>query len=294
VGAASIGGAEKGYIRTWKHSPFFVSLGFEEGGSAARAEAKGCFGHKKVQLGILVKEYTLPQVLQLGVFQVGKVLVGTVPVEPTTEVGAAIRAAILRTGPEAAEASLLVSLTNGYALYVASAEEYEAQHYEGGSTIYGPNTAAMLTYELGRLSGSLREGPPLVRVAPANAYLREATSHFWPQQPIPAGFRREVEGATCTPGELRVRWTDLRPGTLIPADGPILQLEESHGGKWALRAEDGHPDVQVRGLEPRGKGYLWEARWIPRSIPSGAYRFRVLRRQGLEEVIAPTCVVSGS
>jgi neutral ceramidase len=291
VGAASVGGAEKGYIRTWKHRPFFVNLSFHEGGSAARDEPEGCFGHKKVQLGILVKEYSLPQVLQLGVFQVGEVLVGTVPVEPTTEVGAAIREAILEAGPGNAARSLVVSLTNGYALYVASTEEYEAQHYEGGATLYGPNTAAMLSYELGQLSGSLREGSPVIRVDSAYAYLREGPSHFWPPRPIPPGFRRNVEGATCTLGELRVRWTDLKPGTLIPADGPILQLEESRGGEWVLRAEDGDPDVQVRALEPRGEGYLWEARWTPRRIPAGEYRFRLLGRQGLETILAPACTV---
>jgi neutral ceramidase len=291
VGAASVGGAEKGYIRTWNHRPFFLDLSFREGGSAAREEPSGCFGHKKVQLGILVKEYTLPQVFQLGVFQVGSVLVGTVPVEPTTEVGAAIREAILETGPGTAEKALVVGITNGYALYTATAEEYEAQYYEGGSTLYGPNTATMLTYELGQLSRSLREGAPVVRVEPATAYLREAPSHFWPREPIPPDFRRTVEEATCGPTGMRVRWMDLRPGTLVPADGPILLLEEAVSEGWAPRAGDGDPDVQVRAVEPRGDGYLWEARWAPGSAPPGEYRFRFLPRQGLPEITARSCKV---
>ena len=292
VGAATVGGAESGYVRTWKYRPFFFDLGFHEGGSAARAEPEGCFGHKKVRLGFLVKEYTLPQVLQLGVFQLGNVLVGTVPVEPTTEVGAAIREAILENGPEGAEEALVVSITNGYALYVASAEEYEAQHYEGGSTLYGPNTAGMLTYELGLLSESIRRGTPVTGVGPANAYLKEGSSHFWPPQPIPAGFRRGVVDATCGPEQVRIRWTDLRPGTLVPADGPILLLEEGDRGAWAPRAEDGHPDVQVRALGPEGGGYLWEARWVPKPLPAGDFRFRILPRQGLPEIQGPVCTIT--
>ena len=137
MGASGVGGAEKGYIRTWKHRVFFINVNFDEGGSAARATPDGCFGHKKVQLGVLIKEHTLPQVFQFGVYRVGEVLIGSVPVEPTTEVGALIRETILRSGPAGIERALAVSLANGYASYVASAEEYEAQHYEGGSTLYG-------------------------------------------------------------------------------------------------------------------------------------------------------------
>jgi hypothetical protein len=78
---------------------FFFNLNFVEGGSAARATPAGCFGYKKVQLGVLIKEYTLPQVFQFGVYRLGDVLVGSVPVERTTEVGALIRETILGSGP---------------------------------------------------------------------------------------------------------------------------------------------------------------------------------------------------
>ena len=47
MGAAGVGGAEKGYIRTWKHRVLFINMNFDEGGSAARNTPDGCFGHKK-------------------------------------------------------------------------------------------------------------------------------------------------------------------------------------------------------------------------------------------------------
>ena len=164
MGASGVGGAEKGYIRTWKQRVFFIDMNFDEGGSAARDTPDGCFGHKKVQLGMLIKEYTLPQVFQFGVYRLGDVLMGSVPVEPTTEVGALIRETLLGSAPNGVERALAVSLSNGYASYVASAEEYEAQHYEGGSTLYGPNTGEMIAYELGQLANSLRSGNPMVAV----------------------------------------------------------------------------------------------------------------------------------
>jgi neutral ceramidase len=291
MGASGVGGAEKGYIRTWKHRVLFIDMNFDEGGSAARATPDGCFGRKKVQLGVLIKEYTLPQVLQLGVYKVGEVLIGSVPVEPTTEVGALIRETILRSAPPGIERSLTVSLANGYASYVASAEEYEAQHYEGGSTLYGPNTAEMLAYELGRLATSLASGSPTVAVDAALAFHTESPTHFWAPRPIPTGFLRDVLDAVCGPEEVRIQWTDLRPGTLIPADAPIVQIERESRGQWEFLADEANPEVQVQAIEERGDGYLWEVRWVPRSVPSGGYRLRLLSRQGLPEVVGSGCRV---
>jgi neutral ceramidase len=291
VGAASVGGAERGFIRTWKQRVFFFDLNFKEGGSAARTSPKGCFGHKKTQLGLLVKDYTLPQVMQLGVYRLGDVLMGAVPVEPTTEVGASIRKAMLEAASARTDEALLLSITNGYALYVASAEEYQAQHYEGGSTLYGPETGQMLAHELSRLSESLNHEHPIVQVDSAKAYLRETDSHFWPPVPISPGFQREVVQVQCGKREVWVRWLDLRPGTLLPSDGPILQLEERSGDGWTLRADDSHPEIQVRAIEPNGEGYTWEARWVPRSIRGTGYRWRILPRQGLPGLVTTGCSV---
>ena len=292
MGASGVGGAEKGYIRTWKQRVLFLSLNFVEGGSAARTTPTGCFGHKKVQLGVLIKEYTLPQVFQLGVFRVGGVLIGSVPVEPTTEVGALIRERILGSGPDGVERSLAVALANGYGSYVASAQEYEAQYYEGGSTLYGPNTGKMLADELGQLATSLRSGSPTVRVDAALAFHEASPTHFWPPRPIPVGFRREVLDVACGSDAVRVRWTDLRPGTLIPADGPIVQIERESAGRWNLLADDASPEVQVLAIEARGESYVWEARWVRTSVPAGGYRLRLLPRQGLPEMVGPGCRVS--
>ena len=96
---------------------------------------------------------------------------------------------------------------------------------------------------------------------------------------------------SCGPDEVRVRWTDLRPGTLIPADGPIVQFERESAGQWSLLADDANPEVQVRAVEERGDGYLWETRWVPQSVPAGSYRIRLLARQGLTEVVGPGCEV---
>jgi len=149
----------------------------------------------------------------------------------------------------------------------------------------------MLAYELGQLASSLRTGSPTVAVDAALAFRTESPTHFWAPRPIPAGFRREVFEVVCGVEEVRVRWTDLRPGTLIPADAPIVQIERESAGQWGFLADDANPEVQVRGVEKRGEGYVWEARWVPRSVPAGSYRLRLLARQGLVEAVGSGCTV---
>jgi hypothetical protein len=58
-------------------------------------------------------------------------------------------------------AALILGHANGYVEYVTTAEEYTAQYYEGGSTIYGPNEAAMFGRVLVRLAASVSSGDSL-------------------------------------------------------------------------------------------------------------------------------------
>src|SRR5439155_23216413 len=50
---------------------------------------------------------------------------------------------------------------NGYIEYITTAEEYTAQYYEGGSTIYGPAEAAMFGRVLARLAARVSSGDSL-------------------------------------------------------------------------------------------------------------------------------------
>ena len=47
----------------------------------------------------------------------------------------------------------------------------------------------------------------------------------------------------------------------------------------------------MQAIEERGDGYLWEARWVPQSVPAGNYRLRLLTRQGLAEAVGSGCTV---
>ena len=289
MGAAALGGTEQGYIRSWRQRLLFFDLDFHEGGTAARESPEGCFGYKKTRLGFIVEDYTLPRVLQLGVLAVGDVILATVPVEPTTETGALIRERLLERAPEGAERALVMAVTNGYALYVTTEAEYAAQHYEGGATIYGPGSAEMLASELADLAGTVSAEEPEVDVGPVSAFLRAVPSHFWSAEPVPGGFERERRDVSCAPEAVRWRWTDLRPGTLIPAVGPVAEVQRLVGGDWITVADDASPDLRIRALDEEGAVYLWEIEWRPGALAFGSYRLRVPPRLGLSELVGESC-----
>ena len=49
---------------------------------------------------------------------------------------------------------------NDFLGYVATREEYEVQHYEGASTLYGPWTQAGYAQEFARLAADIAAGRP--------------------------------------------------------------------------------------------------------------------------------------
>ncbi|WP_372366704.1 neutral/alkaline non-lysosomal ceramidase N-terminal domain-containing protein [Candidatus Uabimicrobium sp. HlEnr_7] len=79
-----------------------------------------------------------PNVLSVQLFTIGKVAVFGLPAETTTHAGRRIRlAAADELAKVGVDTLVLTSPTNAFASYVSTREEYNQQHYEGGSTLFG-------------------------------------------------------------------------------------------------------------------------------------------------------------
>ncbi len=119
-----------------------------EGGASARARLAGCHGAKQAVIKplqwILARMGGAPEIAQLSLVRIGDVWLAALPAEITTLAGEGMRDSIraaLGSRAAAVRHIGIVSLTNGYMQYVTTAAEYGAQHYEGGSNLYGPRTA---------------------------------------------------------------------------------------------------------------------------------------------------------
>jgi neutral ceramidase len=286
-GAPTLGGAEGGYTRyrDW-HILGMIDVGFdEESPAAARSRPGGCQAHKRVFPGRLQRRMIarlLPDVAQLTIAGIGDMLLVTLPFEATTVVGGRVRAAALAgagsTGSRFRDA-LLIGLANGYNQYVATGEEYALQNYEGASTLYGPRTAEYLATMVEGLAAQL-PGPgqssPAADIAPIQ-FRHLGTKSILPRadRGSSAGNLDRQLSAAWRGDTLVVRWIDMHPGRLVPADGPVLEIRSTdEDGAEAVLWDDDR-DLEVWALGPaRGGGYQWEARWRPLVRPPGAVDVR--------------------
>lgn len=92
-----------------------------------------------------------PQELPLGIYTVGSIAIGTIPGEATVTLGHRITES-LKSVLNPDQDIILVGLANEYLSYFTTPEEYNAQHYEGASTMYGQFSGAYLKQELKKLA----------------------------------------------------------------------------------------------------------------------------------------------
>ncbi len=295
AGMSTFGGAPDARTRFhgWRWLGIFSSGMEEDSLTPAQAPAGKCHGRKRLLLWEgatnAIVGAGLPREDQLLVARVGSRLVAGVPAEVTTTAARRMRAAMLAAGPQdgTVRDALVVSLANGFMQYVATAEEYSAQFYEGGSTIFGPGEAEMLGRKLGELAGTLSSGDTL----PPAPGIRVAPGARRKPYRLEGDDAAVVESATCTGDTLYARlglgraggWLVRDPGD---ADRPLVEIWRMgpEPGDSALVAYDDDPDVELHRSGKRARSAPWELRWS--AAEPGSYAVRV---RGAPGQAATTC-----
>jgi neutral ceramidase len=226
-------------------------------------------GHKA---GIPLGPDSVPKAVPLMAVRVGDGVIVTLPGEATAEVGARLRAAIAGTG------RVVVSgLANEFIQYLTTPEEYDRQHYEGGSTLYGPLSSNLLRAELVELTRRLMSGEPAQA-----AYPFDPTNGVSPDGPP---FDRGAASATIA----------AQPG------GPFARFERVpfswRGGAFGVDRPLDRPFVRIVRLSRSarrlvdsdlGLGTLWkvddkgeyQAFWeVPLHLAAGRYRMVVTAKR---------------
>ena len=233
-----------------------------------------------------------PTAVPLTAVRLGDHLIVTIPGEATSELGRRTRAAVLAaTRPAGVRRVVVAGYANEYASYFTTPEEYGAQHYEGGTTVYGPASGPFLTTSLADLAGRLARGRPAPAPYPFDPIrgLRPTARAY----PSGAARGRALGGtrATARLGHAVFRWRGGAAGTDRPLDTPFVSVQRRSGGRWktvdtdlGLRILWGVNDrrspfvgaPRFRAGEPGTYRALWEP---PLSAPTGTYRFAVSARR---------------
>ncbi|XP_038060087.1 neutral ceramidase-like isoform X2 [Patiria miniata] len=103
-----------------------------------------------------------PSIVDTQMIRIGQFAVVAVPGEFTTMSGRrtrdAVQKSLMEHGMSNDTVVVLAGLTNTYADYIATYEEYQVQRYEGASTVFGPHTLQGYINQFVKLSEFLAKG----------------------------------------------------------------------------------------------------------------------------------------
>ncbi len=228
-------------------------------------------GHK-IQV-VRSSEGSIPKAVPLLAVRVGDRLIGSIPGEMTVGMGERVREAMLQAAAGAGvRQTVLSGLANEFLQYFVTPEEYDRQHYEGGSQLYGRLAGNLLKVELADLTKRLVEGRP--SPAPYDADPRNGVPADAP--PFDPGGRdgSEIEqpaGRLARLDRATFAWRGGPRGLDRPLDRAFVGVERQVRGRWRRLTDD-------LGLQIlwRVDGDAYRAEWeIPLDAPRGTYRFRV-------------------
>ncbi len=257
---------------------------------------------------------TPPRAVPTSIIAIGTFALAALPGEFTTVAGRRIRSTILKAAIATKLSDVaLVGLANGYALYVATPEEYALQHDEGSQTLYGAAEEPMFVERFGMLAEHLGDASPDRGGEYAHQHVAR---HFFglprkdPSRGCDEGTRYAFTPDSSDLGFARLPsacWEDVAP-VLGPSPRPVVpsisvEIEEQPG-RWQSLLIDGNPEsddglrIVTLGSRDGASDSYWCSYWIPPATidPVRHYRFavalltgrRIVRTLDLQSTAAPT------
>lgn len=230
-----------------------------------------------------------PQIVDVQLFRAGQFAIILPPAEFTTMSGRRTRDAVTETlianGLPADTLSVIAGLSNDYADYVVTFEEYQEQRYEGASTIYGPHTLQAYIQIFKELAVAIAKGSKVAPGPNPPNLLKEQISFLPPvvfdEPPLGKNFGdvRKPPAPSYVPGSfVEVTFVSANPRNDLRSNDTYLTVEQKQSsGSWKVIFTD--KDWETR--------YTWEMtslvlghsnaviRWdIPEKQEEGTYRIR--------------------
>jgi neutral ceramidase len=259
---------------------------------------------------------SFPQRVPLGVVRIGDNVIGFVPAELTIEAGR-IADAAMQAGLKAPAHVWVGGLTNGYILYVTTPDEYsfhdvngncttpvygfDRQSYEGGNTLYGPQTIHRLADVLGRLAKALDdENEATWLTALHELDTAGGTYNVWPNVPrFPTTLPEDTNRGALVlcrvaDGSVCFEWRDATPGgtavMTVPEtkDWTWVSVAQPSGAPIGEGIDDRGTSLVTRARTATGSGeMIWATVWKPTAEEEGvSAAFRINDRSGAHPLVS--------
>jgi neutral ceramidase len=184
--------------------------------------------------------------LPVGVAKVGQLAVVFIPSEATTMSGRRMRDTVKAVFGEEVKYVMIAGYSNDYSGYITTPEEYAAQQYEGGHTLFGPWTLPAFQQEIARLSRALANGLP----APGSAEPADhrgtiesiALGNDYDEPPVGASFGQVIAppDPSYSPGDrMSVSFWTGHPDNAFRHGGEYFEIQMLNDSNWFTISTEG-------------------------------------------------------
>ncbi|RCW43705.1 neutral ceramidase [Halopolyspora algeriensis] len=214
--------------------------------------------------------------------RIGRLYLIGIPGEVTIAAGLRLRRTVADIVGADHDDVLVAGYANSYFHYVTTPEEYDAQHYEGGSTLFGRWQLPALQQTAARLATAMRDGRqlPLGPVAPDLSGEQLSlqppvvldtpppSREFGDVLAEPRSFHRSGERVVT-------EFAGAHPGNDLHRGDTYLEVQRRVGTAWRTVADDGDWSTKFRwarqGVSASRVTITWD---IPPGTVPGSYRIR--------------------
>jgi neutral ceramidase len=228
-----------------------------------------------------------PDILPVQVVKIGQYAIAAVAFEVSTMAGRRIRDTLRATFGTAVKDVEVASISNGYAQYLTTREEYSKQNYEGASTLFGPNQLEAVQQELARVATSIVKPSVELTVGPTPRQfdrfklLNFQTGVVMDAAPFLRSFgsvRANVKSTYSIGETVSVSFAGGHPKNQLQQVKSFCDIEKETNGRFTTYMTDSHWDLRYRwfreGAAESRNVCEWHLRpGRPTSTP-GRYRIR--------------------
>jgi len=222
-----------------------------------------------------------PTILPIQIVRIGHLYIIALPFEPTTMAGRRFRELVAKQLPaDPSNKIVIAGLSNAYAGYLTTHEEYQLQRYEGASTLFGPWEQAAVSQELASLTRALINNQPVTSSAPPpdlyGTQSDEQTGVVYDDKPFFKSFG-DVEADVNPhyhPGDTaQVTFWGGHPKNNYHTGGTFLEVQQLMNGQYKTIYQDRDWGTEYhwarKGLTESLVTIVWR---IPTDATPGTYR----------------------
>jgi neutral ceramidase len=229
------------------------------------------------------------EVLPIQLVRIGSLYLLCLPFEVTVVAGLRLRRTVAGVVGTDVDRVLVVGYSNAYGHYLTTPEEYDAQMYEGASTLFGRWQLPAVQQTAATLATAMRDGQRIEAGAPApdlSARRRHLPARPGPDEPH---SQREL-GEQLTfawDGDTAVaEFVGVHPANDPRRGGTYFEVQKREGLYWRRVADDGDWSTRMywtRLPSPRGTTQSTvRIEWhVPPETPKGRYRLVYRGNTGL-------------